>query len=223
MVTGVLGAVAQNEFRKVLSFHIISQVGYMIMGLGLFSPLALAGSIFYIVHHIIVKTNLFLVSGAARALRGTYELKKMWGLYRSAPGLSLLFLISALSLSGIPPLSGFWAKLILIISSLRTTDYTIAAVALAVGMLTLFSMTKIWAEAFWKERPKGETEEAEEAGRPSLPLYSRLALYLPMTFLALITISIGLMAEPLLDLSIRAAEQLLNPAEYQRAVLGGAP
>jgi multicomponent Na+:H+ antiporter subunit D len=220
MVTGVLGAVAQNEFRKILSFHIISQVGYMIMGLGLFAPLALAGSIFYIVHHIIVKTNLFLVSGAARALRGTYELKKLGGLYRSAPGLSLLFLISALSLSGVPPLSGFWAKLILIISSLRTIDYTIAAVALAVGMLTLFSMTKIWAEAFWKERPEGETGEA---ALPSLPPSSRLALYLPITLLALLTLAIGLMAEPVLDLSLRAAEQLLNPAEYQQAVLGGAP
>ena len=221
MVTGVLGAVAQNEFRKILSFHIISQVGYMIMGLGLFSPLALAGSIFYIVHHIVVKTNLFLISGAARALRGTYELKKMGGLYRSAPGLSLLFLVSALSLSGIPPLSGFWAKLVLVLSSLRTADYMIAAAALAVGMLTLFSMTKIWAEAFWKEQPQNEATEAEKAGLPAFPRSSRLALYLPMAFLALITLSLGLFAESLLDLSIRAAEQLLDPAVYRQAVLGG--
>jgi multicomponent Na+:H+ antiporter subunit D len=127
MVTGVLGAVAQNEIRKILSFHIISQVGYMIMGLGLFSPLALAGSIFYIVHHIIVKTNLFLVSGVVHALQGSYELKKLGGLFRSAPGLSLLFLVPALSLAGVPPLSGFWAKLILIVSSLRTNDYAIAS------------------------------------------------------------------------------------------------
>jgi multicomponent Na+:H+ antiporter subunit D len=220
MATGVLGAVAQNEFRRILSFHIISQVGYMIMGLGLFSPLALAGSIFYIVHHIIVKTNLFLASGAAYALLGTYELKRMRGLYRTAPGLALLFLISALSLAGVPPLSGFWAKLILVISSLRTHDYAIAATALSVGILTLFSMTKIWAEAFWKERPEGD---AGEGGPSSLPASSRLALYLPMTLLALITLGIGLTAEPLLDLSIRAAEQLLNPAEYRQAVLGGTP
>ena len=220
MVTGVLGAVAQNEFRKILSFHIISQVGYMIMGLGLFSPLALAGSIFYIVHHIIVKTNLFLVSGVVHALRGRYELKALGGLFRSAPVLSLLFLIPALSLAGLPPLSGFWAKLILIAASLGTANYAIAATALVVGILTLFSMTKIWAEAFWKGR---HAEEAGEQERPLHPPSSRLALYLPIVFLAAITIGIGLMAGPLLELSLRAAAQLLDPSGYRQAVLGGAP
>ena len=107
MLAGVLGAAAQNEFRRILSFHIVSQIGYMIMGLALFTPLALAGSVFYIAHHIIVKTNLFLVSGVVYRLRGTYQLKKLGGLYRFYPGLSLLFLIPAFSLAGIPPLSGF--------------------------------------------------------------------------------------------------------------------
>ena len=218
MVTGVLGAVAQNEFRKILSFHIISQVGYMIMGLGLFSPLALAGSIFYIVHHIIVKTNLFLVSGAVHALRGSYELKKLGGVFRSAPGLSLLFLVPALSLAGVPPLSGFWAKLILIVSSLHTKDYAIAAAALVVGMLTLFSMTKIWNEAFWKALPAEKAGAEEES--PLAP-GSRLALYLPMVLLALITLALGVMAGSLLDLSLRAGEQLLDPSGYRQAVLGG--
>lgn len=220
MVTGVLGAVAQNEFRKILSFHIISQVGYMIMGLGLFSPLALAGSIFYIVHHIIVKTNLFLVSGAVHALRGSYELKDLGGLFRSAPGLSLLFLVPALSLAGVPPLSGFWAKLILIVSSLRTEDYAIAAAALVVGMLTLFSMTKIWNEVFWKALPAAKAGAEEDS---SLAPGSRLALYLPMVLLALITLALGLTAGPLLDLSVRAGEQLLDPSGYRQAVLGGTP
>ena len=86
MVTGVLGAVAQNEFRRVLSFHIISQIGYMTLGLGLLTTAGLAGSIFYIIHHIIVKTNLFLVSGVVYLLRGTYELKNLGGLYSSKPG-----------------------------------------------------------------------------------------------------------------------------------------
>jgi multicomponent Na+:H+ antiporter subunit D len=220
MVTGVLGAVAQDEFRKVLSFHIISQVGYMIMGLGLFTPLALAGSIFYIVHHIIVKTNLFLVSGAVHAARGTYELKRLGGLFRSAPALALLFLVPALSLAGMPPLSGFWAKLVLIASGLRMQNYAIAAVALVVGMLTLFSMTKIWTEAFWKGLPAAEPAPQEH---PPNPRPSRLALYLPMSLLAATTIVIGLAAGPLLDLSMRAAEQLLDPSAYRQAVLGGIP
>src|SRR5262245_27330061 len=109
MLTGVLGAMAQNEFRRILSFHIVSQIGYMIMGLGLFTRLALAGSVFYIVHHIIVKTNLFLVSGVTYRLRGTFELKDLGGLYHAHPLLALLFLIPALLLAGMPALSGFLA------------------------------------------------------------------------------------------------------------------
>jgi len=153
MVTGVLGAVAQNEFRRILSFHIVSQIGYMIMGLGIFSPLGLTGSIFYIIHHIIVKTNLFLVSGVAYRLKGTYELKKLGGLYRYSPGLAILFLIPALSLAGMPPLSGFWAKFILLKAGFETENYLIVVVALLVSLLTLYSMTKIWTEVFWKEAP----------------------------------------------------------------------
>ncbi|MEW6334593.1 MAG: proton-conducting transporter membrane subunit, partial [Thermodesulfobacteriota bacterium] len=112
MVTGVLGAVSQNEFRRILSFHIVSQIGYMIMGLGLATHLGLAGSVFYIFHHVIVKTNLFLVSGVAARLGKSYELKRLGGLYRDHPWLAALFLIPAFSLAGMPPLSGVWAKLL---------------------------------------------------------------------------------------------------------------
>ena len=154
MITGVLGAMAQNEFRRILSFHIVSQIGYMILGLGFFTPAAVAGSIFYIIHHIIVKTNLFLVSGVVHRLRGTYELQKLGGVYAASPALSILFLIPALSLAGLPPLSGFFAKLTLVQAGLETQQYVLVATALGVGLLTLFSMTKIWAEAFWKEAPE---------------------------------------------------------------------
>ncbi len=76
MVTGVLGAAAQYEFRRILSFHIVSQIGYMILGLALYTPLAIAGGVFAIMHNIIVKTNLFLISGITHRLQGTYQLKK---------------------------------------------------------------------------------------------------------------------------------------------------
>jgi multicomponent Na+:H+ antiporter subunit D len=153
MVTGVLGAVAQTEVRRLLSFHIISQIGYLIMGLGLFTPLALAGAMFFMAHVILAKSALFLVSGIIHRLAGSYELDKLGGLYRAYPGVALLFLVPALSLAGIPPFSGFFAKLALVQAGLAVEQYAIVAVSLGVGVLTLLSMTKIWAEAFWKPMP----------------------------------------------------------------------
>jgi multicomponent Na+:H+ antiporter subunit D len=217
MLTGVLGAVAQNEFRRVLSFHIISQIGYMVMGLGLFTPLALAGSVFYIIHHIIVKTNLFLVSGVVHRLRGAYDLPRLGGLYQGYPGLALLFLIPALSLAGIPPLSGFFAKLALVQAGLAIEQYAIVAVALVVSPLTLLSMTKIWAEVFWKARPP-----SADGTRPPVGPRGMATMLLPIAVLAAITVTLGLAAEPVFALSTRAAEQLLDPTGYIEAVMGGA-
>lgn len=219
MITGVLGAVAQNEFRRVLSFHIISQIGYMTLGLGLFTTAGVAGSIFYIVHHIIVKTNLFLVSGIVHRLCGTYELKKLGGLYASHPGLSILFLVPALSLAGVPPLSGFFAKLTLVQAGLEAEQYVLVATALVVGLLTLFSMTKIWAEAFWKELPD-VSDEKESRTMSTPPRVSTYLLVLPIVSLAVVTIIIGLAVEPVYLLASRAAEQLMDPSEYIRIVIG---
>jgi multicomponent Na+:H+ antiporter subunit D len=213
MVTGVLGAVAQNEFRRVLSFHIVSQIGYMIMGLGLFTPLGLAASVFYIAHHIIVKTNLFLVSGVVERLSGTFELKKLGGLYQTHPGLALLFLVPAMSLAGLPPLSGFFAKLGLIQAGLPLEQYAIVGIALGVSLLTLFSMLKIWNEAFWK--PLADNQPAAD-NRPT-----PIALFAPIVLLATLTLVIGFGAGPIFALALRAGEELMNPAGYIQAVLGG--
>ncbi len=208
MVTGVLGAAAQNEFRRILSFHIVSQIGYMVMGLALFTPLALAGAVFYITHHIVVKTNLFLVSGVVHRLRGTYQLKELGGIYRLYPLLGVLFLIPALSLAGIPPLSGFWAKFVLIRAGIEAEQYAIVAVALVVSLLTIFSMTKIWAEVFWKE----EVHPTTAADNP--PLRTMLGLVGPIVSLAVVTIIIGFFVEPFMQLANATAEQLLNPQQY---------
>lgn len=215
MLTGVLGAASQMNFRRILSFHIISQIGYMIMGLGLFSPLAIAGGILYIIHHIIVKTNLFFVSGVVNELRGTYDLKKLGGLYKLYPLAGLLFLIPALSLSGIPPLSGFWAKYSVIKAGIELDEFYIVAVALFVGLLTLFSMTKIWHEAFWKKNP-----DEDKTYSAIINPRKKLLLFLPIVLLALITIIIGLNVEPFFNIAQKAADQLLNPEMYIHAVLG---
>jgi multicomponent Na+:H+ antiporter subunit D len=218
MVTGVLGAAAQNEMRRILSFHIVSQIGYMIMGLALMTPLALIGAVFYLVHHIIVKANLFLVSGLANRLTGSFELKKIGGLYKSKPWLAVLFLVPAFSLAGFPPLSGFWAKLILVRAGLEVESWWIVAAALAVGLLTIFSMTKIWAEVFWKAHPDTDVEPG--AGALTVDRRTVWLMAGPIAVLAVMTVVIGLYAQPFLTLAERSATELLNPAGYVAAVLG---
>jgi multicomponent Na+:H+ antiporter subunit D len=223
MVTGVLGAIAQDEFRRVLSFLHIGQVGYMTMGLALagltdspaLAALALAGSVFYIVHHVAAMTNLFLISSVVRRLCGTFELRRQGGLYQSHPVLAVLFLIPALSLGGMPPLSGFFAKLPLVQAGLGTGQYAIVAIALAVGLLTLFSMTRVWAEAFWKPTPDDAATGPTTGGLTPL--------LLPIGALAALTVTIGLGAEFVFELARGAADQLLDREGYVRAVLGGPP
>ncbi|MFM9270682.1 Na+/H+ antiporter subunit D [Halomonas elongata] len=218
MLSGVLGAAAQFEFRRILSFHIVSQIGYMILGLALFTPLAIIGGVFYIAHHIIVKANLFLVSGIVHRLQGSYRLEALGGLYRRHPWLAVLFLISALSLAGMPPLSGFFAKFIVIRAGLEAGAYGVTFIALLVGLLTLYSMIKLWAEVFWKADPR---EDADAS--PPAPRRGELWLMLtPVAGLALCTLFIGLNAGPLYSLAEASAGQLLAPERYIEAVLGNA-
>ncbi|MDQ7858145.1 MAG: Na+/H+ antiporter subunit D [Armatimonadota bacterium] len=219
MVTGVLGAVAQAEVRRLLSFHIVSQIGYLLMGLGLNTAASLAGAIFFMAHVILSKAALFLVSGALHRLCGTYDLPSLGGAYRSHPGLAVLFLIPALSLAGVPPLSGFAAKLALVQAGLGAGRYAVVAAALGVGLLTLFSMIKIWTEAFWKPAPVGGSPRAPAGAAPRLPA----ALLGPIVALAALVVLLGVFAEAGLALAARAAAQLLDPAGYARAVLGGGP
>ncbi|MEM9342402.1 MAG: Na+/H+ antiporter subunit D [Pseudomonadota bacterium] len=215
MVTGVLGAAAQNDIRKILSFHIVSQIGYMIMGLALLTPLAMVGAVFYLVHHIIVKANLFLIAGVIERSTGSTDLAKIGGLYKSAPLLAVLFFIPAFSLAGFPPLSGFWAKYVLVAAALEDSSWIIAAVALIVGLLTIFSMTKIWAEAFWKAHPDG-TDPVLTSIDPD----TRKALLYPIAGLAALTLIIGFFPHSFVVFAETAAAQLLDPSAYMAAVLG---
>lgn len=228
MITGVLGAVAQMDFRRLLSFQIVSAVGYMLMGLALFTPLALTGSIFYIVQDAIVKTNLFLISGVVHRIHGTYDLKKLGGLYRTHSGIALLFLVPALSLAGIPPFSGFFGKLVLVQAGLQVEQFLIVAVALVVSLLTLFCMFKIWTEAFWKPLPENSelgpdsTTDRAPASISAHDHHPLRGLVMPVAGLAAITVFIGLLAEPVMVLSNTAAAQLLDPTGYVDAIMGEA-
>ncbi len=213
MVTGVLGAAAHYDVRRILSFHIISQIGYMLVGVALMTPLAIAGSVLYVIHHIVVKANLFLLAGAIRQAGGSFALARLGGLWVARPLLGLLFLVPALSLAGVPPLSGFWAKLLVIRSSLEAGAWLLAAVALTVGLMTLFSMIKIWNEAFWKAAP----EPMERRPQATTEVFATFA---PIVLLAATTLLIGLWTEPFMALSLAAADGLLDREGYIAAVVG---
>jgi len=220
MVVGVLGAAVQFEIRRLLSLHIISQIGYMIMGLAIFTPLAIAGAILHMVHNMIVKTNLFLVSGVINKFRGSYHLKVLGGISNTYPILGVMFMIPALSLAGLPPLSGFWSKLLLIKAGFEAQQYLIIAISLMVSLLTLFSMTKIWNYAFWKDAPPCKTAKPAEPDS-KLFSYPNILMLIPMLLLTLITILIGFFPEPFFMAVNRAAEELMNPHTYITVVLGG--
>ena len=200
MVFGVLGAAWHWDMRRILAFHIISQIGYMLLGIALASRDGTVGTIFYILHHIIVKANLFLIAAIVFRLAGSYDLRRCGGLYALRPWLGVLFLIPALSLVGIPPLSGFWAKLIVVREALLQGQFVWAAAALLVGFLTLYSMMKIWFEAFWKKHPDADWQ---------LPAGARLApAYAATIALAALTVAIGLFPEPLAQFAQQAAETM---------------
>lgn len=220
MVIGVLGAASHYDVRRILSFHIISQIGYMFIGLAVMTRLALAGAILYIVHNIVVKTNLFLVGGGIRSAGGTFALRRSGGLVRTAPFLAVMFGILGASLAGLPPSSGFWAKLVVIRSSLKGGAVTLAVVALAVGLLTLYSMHKIWSEAFWKA-PADASRAEEAAARWRASTGERRLMLAPIAVITGVAVLMGLWIEPFVDYSLRAADQLLDPSAYIQAVQAG--
>ena len=225
MVVGVIGAVAQHEMRRLLSFHIISQIGYLVMGLALFTVNAMAGLIFFLVHVALAKSTLFLVAGAVNHTTGSFELAKTGGLWLLKPGLAVLFGIAAMSLAGIPPFSGFLAKLALIEAGLEIDHLLIVLVALAVSLLTLYSMLKIWNAAFWKPLPTDLEPFADgfAAATPEAVASTRLAVAMvaPIVLLVACTVGLTVAAGPAFDLVDRAAVQLMEPAGYVEAVLGG--
>ena len=211
MVSGGMAAASYYETRRILSYHIISQIGYMIMGLGIFTPLAIAGAVFFTIHNMIAKTGTFLAAGLICKLKGTYHLKEVGGLYKQNPLLAILFVVPAFALAGVPPLSGFFAKFVLIKAGIESGSYVITAVALLTGMLTLYSMIKIWNEAFLKKHP--ESMENQELVK------LKWADYFPLTILAVASLLMGIFAATVFHYSMEAANQLIEPTQYIDTVL----
>lgn len=215
MIAGVLGAAAQWDFRRILSFSIVSQIGYMVLGIAIFTPLAIAGTVFFLLHNMVVKTSLFLIAGLVHHVKGSYKLRYIGGVYRDHFWLAILFLVAALSLAGLPPFSGFWAKFILVKAGIEAGEFWVVLVVIASSLMTLYYLTKIWNEVFWTNEPEELNDPEPHTPGPG-PLW---LMVLPVVVLVGITLTIGLNAEPIFDLARETADQLLGRDAYIRAVL----
>lgn len=217
LISGGLGALIQTNLRKVFSYLIICHIGYMIAGLGLFTEIAIAGTIFYLIHDIIVKTNLFMVGGLIYRIKGTNNIKSLGGLYEDYPKLSLLIAIPLFSLVGIPPLSGFWPKISLITASYNVENWWVIGSILFASLITMVIIAKVWAAVVWKDRvelPKRLNFRYFD----KLNLTRKTQIIAPIIFLSLVSLYIGFGAEHIQQLSARVAGELMDNQQYIDAV-----
>ncbi|QCU77278.1 Na+/H+ antiporter subunit D [Citricoccus sp. SGAir0253] len=240
MVVGILGALAQNDIKRVLSFTLVSHIGYMVFGLGMSTVLGLGATIFYVVHHITVQTSLFLVTGLIEQRAGSANVDRLGGLARISPLIAVLFFLPAMNLAGIPPFSGFLGKVGLIQAGVELQ--TPLAWALVVGsvvtsLLTLLVMVRVWTRAFWRrvedvEHPPAKLVLAVQAlesrghadapGAPAVraPRGATTGLVAPTIGLVALGLAFTVLAGPLYAFADRSATDMLARTPYIEAVLG---
>ncbi len=224
MFVGILGAIAQDDLNRLLSFTLVSHIGFMLFGLALFDTRGLTGTILYVVHHIVVQAALFLVAGLTVRRAGTASLHRLAKRPPPGPLLVVLFAVPALSLSGIPPFSGFVAKLALLQAGVAQggpAAYALAAAALLTSLLTLYAMTRVGTSAFMgrpSDPGKARLRTPPEVRR-GRPRGTRLMLAAAAGMTAT-GVAVAVCAGPLARLGEQAADDLLHPRAYRSAVLG---
>jgi multicomponent Na+:H+ antiporter subunit D len=213
LILGVIGAVAYWDVNRILIYNIVVAVGFLAFGLSVANQTALEGVVFYLIHDMIVKALLFLLGGSLIAAAGTGKLKQMGGLIKTHPLLGWMFFTAAMALVGVPPLSGFIGKLLIIQGGLGSGAYLLTGIALASSLLVLYSMMKIFMNSFWGEMKQPETKA--EGGD------LKKGLLVPSGLLLLIAVLLGLCAEWVYPFVAQAGEVLINPQLYIDAVLKG--
>lgn len=216
ILTGAFGAIIKTNIRRLFSYLIVCHIGFMIGGIAMFTEIALIGTIFYLIHDIMVKTNMFLIAGVIMQLRGVMSMEKLGGLYKEYPKISLLIAIVLFSLVGIPPLSGFWPKIYLFKASFTGHYYFFIAALIIGSLVTLYVIAKLWAEVFWKKAPEDIT--IENKFEP-LPLFRKVLLILPIGLLGFVSVYIGLNAESIIQTAGRISHELIDTSSYVQAVL----
>ena len=211
MLFAGLGMLAETDIRRLVSFTVMGGVGVMLFGLALGTADALSGAIFYVIHSMIISAALFIGVGLMIRTEGTYQLYELSNLYKGAPALSVALLVCGLSLAGVPPFAGFWPKVMLIRAALDETSFAGLAALLAAGFLTLVTVGRLFAIAFW--RHKGQTETTT-SGQLDQSVWALCGF-------AAVTLLLGLWPEPVIQLTAQAADSLVDPTTYINAVLPG--
>ncbi|GAA2233770.1 Na+/H+ antiporter subunit D [Herbiconiux moechotypicola] len=241
MLIGILGALAQADVKRLLSFTLVSHIGYMIFGVAIGTELAMGATIYYIVHHIAVQTALFLVVGLIERVGGSTSITRLGGLLKKAPFVAALFFIGALNLGGIPPFSGFLGKVGLFEAGAQSPSplvYALLAAGAITSLLTLYALMRVWNMAFW--RPKAEVEgyesplieslqespETTNGTATGVATATRNSALMTgaTTGLIAITVALTVFAGPLFGLTQRAAVNVVTPEVYVESVFpGGTP
>lgn len=218
LLTGSFGVIIQRDLRKIFSWLIVCHIGYMIAGMSMYTTVALTGVLFYLIHDIIIKTNLFLAGGIIHKIKGTLNMDSLGGMYSGYPGLSLLMAVVLFSLAGIPPLSGFWPKIYLFEAGFNTGAYGVLLAVIMASFITLYVTGRLWVEVFWREVPLKGVEK--EDFFKTLPVAGKVRLVLPVILLATVSLYIGFFAENVVAVSGRIANDLLDTSLYIEAVMG---
>lgn len=209
LIAGCIGAIAYRSIRQTVAYNVVIAVGFVLVGLALMSTPAIEGAIFYLVHDMIGKALLFLLAGTMIYLTKTEKLDEMSGLIRNYPSLGWMFFIVVLSLTGIPPLSGFLGKVLLGQAAISSGAYILLGLSFLSGMVILYSLLRVFMSCFWGETIIGEEEET--------PL--RMNLIIPSAILVGLTFALGIGAEGIAPYIKDAANTLTNPSIYIDAVL----
>jgi len=229
MIVGILGALAQADIKRMLSFTLISHIGYLVFGLALSSIVGMSATIYYVAHHITIQTTLFLVTGLIERRSGSSNVDRLGGLAKISPVLAILFFIPAMNLAGIPPFSGFVGKLGMMqggIAENTWITWTLVIASVVTSLLTLMAVARIWARGFWRKGEDAEEPDklllsktlthARAANKRLLPMN----MVAPTAALVAMSVAFTVFAGPLMQFSRAAAYDMYERTPYLDAVLG---
>lgn len=209
MIAGSIGALAYKNVKQILIYNIIIAVGVLLFGIAVMTEESMAGTVFYLVHDMIIKAGLFLLGGIMIYAAGTSNMTKMGGLIRLYPALGWTFLVASFALAGIPPLSGFTGKLLIVRAGFESGEYVGAIVVLLSSLAVLYSVVNLFMAVFWKtpegELPKKKTQMA--------------SLFIPAAALVVLSVLYGVGTEAVYPYVMQAVDALIHPEIYIDAVL----